>query len=383
MTSSVPDNNPTNNSASATATLSTAPTIVSVIPATGQQGQQGLSVVITGQNTHFAQGTTVLSFTGTGITVASLTVNSATSATAVLNITLTAPVGASNVTMTTGAEVATLANGFTVVAVGAATLASVNPNVGLLGAQSLSVVIAGQNTHFVQGTTAASFGAGITVASLAVSSATSATAVLNISATAALGARNVSMTTGAEVATLAGGFTVAPFVVTFATPPPATPPNVPPGGSLAVGLVLTGGPNFSGTVTLTCSDPTDPSVTCSIQPGSVTLTGNGTTQVAIVVNTFCTANVPALSPNPGGMGGGLGLMLLALLLGSGVWMNRRRPRWAMSFAILIVVVFAGAACSSLPKSPSGAATQPGLKNIVVQASANGNVQNIPIQFNVQ
>jgi hypothetical protein len=136
-------------------------------------------------------------------------------------------------------------------------------------------------------------------------------------------------------------------------------------------------------VTLTCSDPTDPSVTCSIQPGSVTLTGNGTTQVAIVVNTFCTANVPALGPNPGGMGGGLGLMLLALLLGSGVWMNRRRPRWAMSFAMLMVVVFAGAACSSLPKSPSGAATQPGLKNIVVQASANGNVQNIPIQFNVQ
>jgi hypothetical protein len=363
--------------------LSTAPTIVSVIPATGQQGQQGLSVVITGQNTHFAQGTTALSFSGAGITVASLTVNSTTSATAVLNIALTAPVGASNVTMTTGAEVATLANGFTVVAVGAATLASVNPNVGLLGAQSVSVVITGQNTHFVQGTTAASFGAGITVASLAVSSATSATAVLNISATAALGARNVSMTTGAEVATLAGGFTVAPFVVTFATPPPATPPNVPPGGSLAVGLVLTGGPNFSGTVTLTCSDPTDPSVTCSIQPGSVTLTGNGTTQVAIVVNTFCTANVPALGPNPGGMGGGLGLMLLALLLGSGVWMNRRRPRWAMSFAMLMVVVFAGAACSSLPKSPSGAATQPGLKNIVVQASANGNVQNIPIQFNVQ
>jgi hypothetical protein len=78
--------------------------------------------------------------------------------------------------------------------------------------------------------------------------------------------------------------------------------------------------------------------------------------VAIVVNTFCTANIPAAAPNPDGMGGGLGMLL---------------------------VVFAGAARSSLPKSPSGTATQPGLKNIVVQASANGNVQNIPIQFNVE
>jgi uncharacterized repeat protein (TIGR01451 family) len=382
VTSSVPDNNPTNNSASTSAIISTTPTIVSVNPATGQQGQTGLSVAITGQNTHFAQATTAASF-GAGITVASLTVSSATSATAVLNIDAAATTGARTVTMTTNTEVATLANGFTVVALGAAALSSVNPNLGLLGAQGVSVVITGQNTHFAQGSTAASFGAGITVASLTVSSATSATAVLNISATAALGPRNVSMTTGEEVATLAGGFTVTPFVVTFATAPPVTPPNVPPGGSLAVGLILTGGPNFSGTVTLTCSDPTDNTVTCSIQPGSVTLTGNGTTEVAIVVSTFCTANVPALGPIPGGMGGGLGMLLLTLLLGSGVWTNRRRPRWAMSFAMLMLVVFAGAACNSLPKSPTGAVTQPGLKNIVVSAQNGGNVQHIPIQFNVE
>ena len=40
--------------------------------------------------------------------------------------------------------------------------------------------LTGQSTHWVQGTTVASFGAGITVASLTVNSATSATAVLNI-----------------------------------------------------------------------------------------------------------------------------------------------------------------------------------------------------------
>ena len=360
-------------------TAAATPTIVSVNPATGQQGQQGLSLAITGQNTHFVQGTTVASF-GPGIGVASLTVNSATSATAVLNIDAAAALGARTVTMTTGTEVATLTNGFLVAAVGAATLTQVNPNAGLVGQQNLSVVITGQNTHFVQGSSFASFGAGITVVSVTVGSPTSATAVLNISATAALGARNIFIDTGSEVAALASGFTVAPFVVTIA--PGTTTPNVPPGGSLAVGLILTGGPTFSGTVTLTCTSA-DTSITCTIQPGSITLTGNGTTQVAIVVNTYCTANVPALGPSPGGMEGPFGLILLALMLGGGVWMNRRRPRWAMSFAMLMLVVFAGAACNSLPKSPSGAATQPGLKNIVVHAQAGGNVQNIPIQFNVE
>jgi trimeric autotransporter adhesin len=264
-------------------------------------------------------------------------------------------------------------------------LTSVNPATGQQGAQNLSIVITGSSTHFVQGTTVLSFsGTGITVPSLIVSSATTATAVLNISASASTGARDLIMTTGAEVATLSEGFLVtaasAPFVVTLAPGTPSTP-NVPPGGSLAVGLILTGGPTFSGTVTLTCASP-DTSITCTIQPGSITLTGNGTTQVAIVVNTYCTANLPPLGPNPGAIGGGLGLMMLALMLG-GVWTDRRRPRWAISFAMLMLVVFAGAACNSLPKSPSGAATQPGLKNIVVTAQAGGNSQNVSIQFNVE
>jgi 6-phosphogluconolactonase (cycloisomerase 2 family) len=58
---------------------------VSVNPNTGQQGQQNLSVTITGQATHFSQGTTVANF-GSGVQVQSLTVGSPTAATAVLNI---------------------------------------------------------------------------------------------------------------------------------------------------------------------------------------------------------------------------------------------------------------------------------------------------------
>jgi hypothetical protein len=89
------------------------PKLLSVAPNSGQQGQQNLSVTITGQNTHFSQGTTTANF-GTGITVATLTINSATSATAVLNIAGAAALGSVNVIMTSGLEVATLTSGFTV-----------------------------------------------------------------------------------------------------------------------------------------------------------------------------------------------------------------------------------------------------------------------------
>jgi len=89
------------------------PKLLSVAPNSGLQGQQNISVAITGQFTHFSQGTTTANF-GTGVTVTSLTVNSATTATAIVNVAAGAALGATNVTMTSGLEVATLTNGFTV-----------------------------------------------------------------------------------------------------------------------------------------------------------------------------------------------------------------------------------------------------------------------------
>src|SRR5690348_3659579 len=79
-------------------------------------------------------------------------------------------------------------------------LISVQPNAGQQG-QNLPVTITGRNTHFTQGVTAASFGPGVTIQSLAVASLTSATAVLSIDPAAALGGRNVTMTTGTETVT--------------------------------------------------------------------------------------------------------------------------------------------------------------------------------------
>src|SRR5947207_14975906 len=63
--------------------------------------------------------------------------------------------------------------------------------------------------YVVYATEIASFGAGITVVSLTVNSATTATTVVNIDAATATGNRNVTLTTGLEVVTLTNGFTVA------------------------------------------------------------------------------------------------------------------------------------------------------------------------------
>jgi RHS repeat-associated protein len=184
------------------------PVITQISPGQAQQGQQNLTVAITGQYTHWNQGTTTANF-GAGMTVVSLTINSPTSASAVLNVDQAAGTGQRNVTFTTGNEVATLNGGFTVTP-GTPALLTALPNEGQQGQQTLSVVLTGQYTHFVQGTTTASFGTGVTVAALTVSSPTALTALLNIDPAAGVGVRDISLTTNAESVTLTGGFIVLP-----------------------------------------------------------------------------------------------------------------------------------------------------------------------------
>jgi hypothetical protein len=208
-----------------------------VNPNTGQQGQSSLSVNLTGQFTHWVQGTTTASF-GAGITVATLTINSGASATAVLNIDPAAAAGARNVTVTTGAEIVTLNNGFTVTN-GSPVLMTVNPDTGQQGLTSLSVNLTGQFTHWLQGTTTASFGAGITVTSVTVNSSASATAVLNIDPAATAGARNVTVTTEAEVVTLANGFSVTNGLPVLTT----VNPNTGQQGQTSLAVTISG--NFT------------------------------------------------------------------------------------------------------------------------------------------
>ncbi len=93
--------------------VASSPTITSVGPNIGQQGLQNLMVEVSGQSTHWVQGVTTANF-GSGIGIASLTVHSPTSATALLNISFAALVASRTVTMTTGTEIETLLDGFAV-----------------------------------------------------------------------------------------------------------------------------------------------------------------------------------------------------------------------------------------------------------------------------
>jgi hypothetical protein len=90
-------------------------------------------------------------------------------------------------------------------------LTSATPGSGQQGA-TLNVALVGVSTNFAQGTTTASFGAGITVNTVTVGDATHATANITIAVGAATGARNVTATTGGEVVTLPNGFSVTPQV---------------------------------------------------------------------------------------------------------------------------------------------------------------------------
>lgn len=184
------------------------PSLSTVIPATAQQGQQNLAVSITGVNTNFTQGQTQVSF-GVGITVGSVTVVNKTSLTANLNIDVAAAIGLRNIGVTTGAEIVTLPNGFTVsAATPAPSISTVIPATGQQGQQNLSLAITGVNTNFTQGQSQVSFGAGITLGTVSVTGKTTLTALVTIAGNAAAGLRTASVTTGAEVATKVDAFTV-------------------------------------------------------------------------------------------------------------------------------------------------------------------------------
>jgi len=128
-------------------------------------------------------------------------------------------------------------------------LSSANPASGQQG-QTINVVLTGSFTHFYQGISAASFGPGITVNSVNVTSPTSLTANITIASTATPGATNVIVTTGAEVDTLTGGFTVIGIPVVISSLNLA-PSSIPLGVATSViaTAAITGTPS-SGSVQL-------------------------------------------------------------------------------------------------------------------------------------
>ena len=214
------------------------PTLTSVNPNSGSQGQNLTSVILTGSN--FQSGATCLF--GAGITVNSCTFNSATQLTANITISSTATLGSRNVSVTNpDTQSSTLSNGFTVTMAGPPpppTLSSVNPNSGAQGQNLSSVILTGSN--FQSGATCL-FGAGITVNSCTFNSATQLTASITISSTATLGSRNVTVTNpDTQSSTLSNAFSVT------------TPPAI----SLIQKATFSRQPTSGGTVTLTLPQAT-------------------------------------------------------------------------------------------------------------------------------
>ena len=252
------------------------PVITSVTPNTGQQGQALPTVAVVGQFTNFVNGTTVANF-GAGITVNSTTVTDATHATVSITILGSATLGGRTVTMTTGSEVASRNNGFTVGSL--PVIISVTPSTGQQGQTLPTIAVVGQFTNFVNGTTVANFGAGITVNFTAVTDATHATVSITILGTAALGGRTVAMTSGAEVASLNNGFTVSTVA------PPGISDFNPKSGPVGT-LVTVSGTNLApaqgtaaqvsmsgpgaGTIAAPVDSATPTSLAFTVPPGAAT-----------------------------------------------------------------------------------------------------------------
>jgi hypothetical protein len=150
---------------------------------------------------------------------------------------------------------------------------------------------------------------------------------------------------------------------------------------------LGGSSDFSGNVTLDCAPvPPQPSITCSVEPTSVTLTAGSTSLTKITLNTFCSWNAPRLHLPWNGplripllpglwLAAGIALILFAL-----AQHNRRRVRLLVPAAMLVVFGMVG--CASRPKGPGGA-TPPGTYNLAIHATSQGVTHTVIVTLIVE
>ena len=177
----------------------TVPSVDSVNPAAGIQGQT-MNIDVAGSNTHFTPGSSTLQFNPPGgVTVNSLDIHSQTDASASITISDLATVGVRNVNIVTPGETPTnTAAVFVIAPPGVPSISSSTPS-GCRQGDTLDVKIVGSNTHFVQGQSAATVsGTGIKVNRTTVSDVEHATANITVGQGAAVGARNVNVVTGTE-----------------------------------------------------------------------------------------------------------------------------------------------------------------------------------------
>jgi hypothetical protein len=283
-----------------------APIITSVSPAQGNQGET-LSVAIAGAK---LDGATAIGF-GPGITVDSYTVASSL-ITASITIAADAVTGSRDVLVTNADGTGMLAGGF---GIPHAVISGVSPNTGDQG-QTREVVITGAN---LGGTTAVTFGNGITTTGFVVESPGRVTASIAISASAASGPRDVSVITPGSTRTLYGGFSV---------PGPAVTAVTPSAGSQGQALTLTiAGANLHGATGVSLGDgvavagfttdsPDQITLQISISSGavpgsrvvSVTVSG-GSASLHDAFSVLAASEVTVVSPDSGRQGDTLDVVI--------------------------------------------------------------------------
>ena len=173
--------------------------------------------------------------------------------------------------------------------------------------------------------------------------------------------------------TVTATFNGATGVIVTVPPGGSTTATTTPGGTAFFGLQITGGPGVTGTVQLTCVS-SSPLITCTVIPSTAVLNG-GTTEVAFGIQTFCQGPAVATGSVPGGFGGGIGMLLAAMMFGGIGWTFRRERRVGLTFAMLMLIM-ASAACGALPKGANGA-TPPGTYSISLSTTLNGQTQTLP------
>ncbi len=222
------------------------PTLASLSPVSGVQGQTGLQVVLTGTN--FVPGSLPV-FSGAGISLTGSTVDSPTQITATIDIAAGAAPVPDNVTVTTGGPGGGTsgAQTFTVNAPPVPTLTSLAPAAGDR-LQTLNVVFTG--TSFVAGVSTIDVDPTITINSLTVNSPTQMTANLTIGATTPLGANAFTVTnTPAGGTSGAQTFTVSNPAPTISGISP-NPAGVGALGGTVATTVITGTGFIAGVTTV-------------------------------------------------------------------------------------------------------------------------------------
>jgi polygalacturonase len=166
--------------------------------------------------------------------------------------------------------------------------------------------------------------------------------------------------------------------------------TVPAGQPALFSLQFAGWTGATGTMTFGCTGA-PPNGTCTVTPGSATLSGTTPIQVSVLVTTATTTASLREAPAPlSGRGKGLPVAVLAGLLGFTFSLRRRRSIVRLLQAVVLcialsaVYVIAGCGGSSGgAQTGTGSKASAGTYPITVTATASGVTQNVNLTLTVQ